>query len=297
MTTEASAQRRGRSTTGAPSDIQMTFAFCQRWRERRDHRRPTGEPFDPTRYAVAPVDHAEARAFVEQHHYSGSYVAALVEVGLWHRPPLRRRDELVGVCVFSQPMNQRVIPARTGHAPDEGVELGRFVLLDEVGANAESWMLARAFRLLQQARPGVRAVVSYSDPVPRRTADGDLVMPGHVGTIYQAHNGRYVGRSCARRRIYGPDGREVSQRALSKLRRGEVGADYAYRDLLAMGAPRMRRGEGAAAYIQRALSDGPFTSIRHPGNHAYAWGLDRRAQRRLPKAAGAYPKAIEVAAA
>lgn len=264
--------------------------FCQRWRERRDVRRRAGEPFDPSRFDVGPVEHAEARAFVERHHYSGTYVAACLEVALWHRPPLRRRDVLVGVAVFSQPMNQQVVPARTGHKPSEGVELGRFVLLDEVQANAETWMLARAFRLLQLERFDVRAVVSYSDPVPRQRADGGMVMPGHVGTIYQAHNGRYVGRSCARWRTYGPDGREVSQRALSKLRRGEVGADYAYRDLLAMGAPRMQHGESAAVYIRRALTEGPFTRIRHPGNYAYAWGLDRRAQRRLPDAAGTYPK-------
>jgi len=268
---------------------QLAFDFCQRWRDRRDHRRPAGEPFDPSRFAVDLVDHAEARRFVEQHHYSGSYVAARVEVGLYHRPPHRRRDDLVGVCVFSQPMNQRVITARTGQPPAGGVELGRFVLLDEVKANAESWMLARAFRLLKRQRPSLRAVVSYSDPVPRHRADGSTTMPGHVGTIYQAHNGRYVGRSCARRRIYGPNGREVSQRALSKIRRGEVGAAYAHRDLMAMGAPPMRRAEPAAAYVKRALAEGPFVTIRHPGNHAYAWALDRRARRLLPPA-GEYPK-------
>lgn len=272
---------------------QLTFDFCQRWRDGRDSRRPAGEPFDPSRFDVAPVEHAEARAFVEGHHYSGSYVAARFEVGLWHRPPFRGRDDLAGVAVFSQPMNQRVVTARTGHQPNQGVELGRFVLLDEVRANAETWMLARTFRLLEDALPDVRAVLSYSDPVPRHTAEGRTVMPGHVGTIYQAHNGRYVGRSSARRRIYGPDGREVSQRALSKLRRGEVGADYAYRDLLAMGAPPRALGEDAADYIRRALAEGPFTSIRHPGNHCYVWGLDRRARRLLPEVAGDYPKTVD----
>ena len=271
------------------ADLQPAFDFCQRWRDGHDCRRPAGEPFDPSRFGVDAVDHPVAKAFVEQHHYSGSYVAARVEAGLWRRRPFHK-DELVGVCVFSQPMNQRVVPARTGQPPQAGVELGRFVLLDEIRANAETWMLARAFRHLEREKPEVRAIVSYSDPVPRRTAAGLVVMPGHIGTIYQAHNARYLGRSEPRRRLLGPDGREVSQRALSKLRRGDVGADYAYRDLLAMGAPRIRRGEAGADYVRRALAEGPFTVVRHPGNHTYVWALDRRARRKLPPPASAYPK-------
>jgi hypothetical protein len=35
--------------------------------------------------------------------------------------------------------------------PEHGVELGRFVLLDEEPANAETWFLARAFKVLRAA--------------------------------------------------------------------------------------------------------------------------------------------------
>jgi hypothetical protein len=54
----------------------------------------------------------------------------------------------------------------------------RFVLLDECPGNSESWFLARCFDALLD--DGVRGVVSFADPVPRRTASGQLVMPGHV---------------------------------------------------------------------------------------------------------------------
>src|SRR5262245_917910 len=53
--------------------------------------------------------------------------------------------------------------------------------------------LARWWELA--ARHGVRGVVSLSDPVPRRTVAGELVFPGHVGTIYQASNAAYLGRT------------------------------------------------------------------------------------------------------
>lgn len=63
----------------------------------------------------------------------------------------------------------------------------RFVLLDECPGNSESWFLARCFDAL--LADGVRGVVPFADPVPRRTASGRLVMPGHVGTIYQGYAG------------------------------------------------------------------------------------------------------------
>lgn len=84
------------------------------------------------------------------------------------------------------------------------MECSRFVLLDECPGNAESWFLARCFDAL--LAEGVRGVVSFADPVPRRTASGLLVMPGHVGTIYAATNALYTGRATARTVKLLPDG-------------------------------------------------------------------------------------------
>src|SRR5262249_11685086 len=55
------------------------------------------------------------------------------------------------------------------------------------------------------------------DPVPRRTAAGDLVFPGHIGTIYQASDAEYLGRTTPRRVLLLPNGRVLSERALSKV--------------------------------------------------------------------------------
>ena len=60
------------------------------------------------------------------------------------------------------------------------------MLAESVPANGESWFLARCWELA--TRQGKHGVVSFSDPVPRRTAVGTLVFPGHIGTIYQACN-------------------------------------------------------------------------------------------------------------
>ena len=45
---------------------------------------------------------------------------------------------------------------------------------------------------------GMRSVVSFADPVPRRVG-GRVLFPGHVGIIYQAANAVFTGRSTARR--------------------------------------------------------------------------------------------------
>lgn len=256
----------------------MKSAPCQRWDHRRPRYRPAGEVIDTTRYGVELIgDDSTTRAFVERQHYSASYPAARLRVGLF-RARAWVTPELVGVAVFSVPASQGMVPRWTGQAPGAGVELGRLVLLDDVPGNGESWFVARAFRLLHEALPEVRSVVSCSDPAVRRAAGGALVCPGHVGIVYQALGGRHVGRTDARWQVWGPDGRTVSARALSKLRTGDRGAAYAYSQLLALGAPRRLQGEEGGVYVARALAEGPFRRVKHPGCLVYTWAVDRVAE-------------------
>ena len=133
--------------------------MTQRWRKRRTSYRPKGEPIDPGQFGVELIEEKVAKAFIREHHYSHSYPAARLRAGLF-----RSGHGLVGVAVFSQPMNSRTI-GRFADVSD-GVELGRFVLLDDVEANGETWFLARAFRLLRKEKPEAEICISYSDPLP-----------------------------------------------------------------------------------------------------------------------------------
>ena len=259
----------------------------QRWRERCATFRPAAEPIDPRRFGVELLDgDREPRAFVERHHYSGSFPAARVRVGLF-RTRAWVTPELVGVAVFGVPQSEAVLPKWTGYGNDGAVELSRFVLLDDVEGNGETWFLARAFRLLRAARPELRAVLAFSDPVARRAADGRLVTPGHVGTIYQAFNGRHVGRANPATKYQAPNGRDVVKRTLDKVATGERGWRYSRESLLDAGAPAQLQGEDDAAYVARVR--GAFLRYRHPGNLAYVWPL--AAGVALPRDGLAYPKA------
>ena len=254
-------------TLEVADDVTLPPGVCLRWRERRGSYRVAGEVENVSRLTVDPIDRVRAKRFGVREHYSGTFPAERVSVGLF------RGIRLVGVAVFAEPAQRRTIP-RWAPGARLGVILSRFVLLDELAANAETWFLARAFRALRRELAGVGAVVSYSDPVLRRSSDGSLVLPGHVGTIYQGFNGRYLGRSGAETETIAPDGTIVDRRGLSKVRNGERSDAHVVDRLVALGAPGPRPFEDPRAYIARALEDGPFRRVRHPGKHVYAWSLD-----------------------
>jgi hypothetical protein len=246
--------------------------------------RPPDEPIRTAEYDVAELpDDALAKAFVVQHHYSGSYPAARWRFGLF------RRGVLQGVAVFSHPCNDRVLTSVFPGRATDSVELGRFVLLDEVPGNGETWMLGRCFRLLR--REGLAGVVAFSDPCRRLNREGVPVFGGHVGTIYQSHNGVYLGRGLPRTLSLLPDGRVFSDRAQQKVRAADRGVRYAVRQLVESGAEPPRSWEPAAlSDWLRAWKGRLCRTVRHRGTHKYAWALSRRV--RLPRGLP-YPKQID----
>jgi hypothetical protein len=257
----------------------------QRWRSGRASYRPAGETINPLRYDVSVIaGDSEAKAFVVGHHYSGTYPAARFRFGL------HRGESLVGVAVFSVPCNAIVLTSVFSGTLLESVELGRFVLLDDVEGNGETWFLARCFEHLRQK--DLRGVISHSDPMPRVSVSGARVFPGHVGTIYQAHNGRYLGRATPRTLRLLPDGQVLSDRAIQKVRAGEVGWRYVVEQLERAGAPRFA---GDRRDWLRVVLPLVTRKVKHAGNHRYAWPLDRatrKAAERWP--AQAYPKAPDL---
>lgn len=248
---------------------QHAFAFDKRWNSRREKwRRPEDGVFAPQICAVDVINESVARPFVADQHYSGSFPAARLCIGLY------QGRQLSGVAVFSVPMQKAVVPRYSGLDGGDGVELGRFVLADRVAYNGETWFLRRAFGLLRTEKAS-RIVVSYADPMERTTAAGELTKAAHFGTIYQASNAIFAGRAAARWLWLDRIGQVVSERALSKIRLQERGHAYAERQLLAAGAEPRRPHEEPAGWLRRVLREPTFRRIRHPGNFAYVFGLDR----------------------
>lgn len=253
--------------------MSVTIDRSQRWRNRRDRYVPNASVIDPAEYAVDVIPEAAAKAFVIQHHYSGSFPAARLSIGLF------RGRGLVGAAVFSVPMNNRAVPLHTGLAnPLHGVDLGRFVLLDDVPGNGETWFLRRAFGALRREKPSILSVVSYADPVARIAADGAMIKPGHIGVIYQHLGAAYRGRATARTEFLTPDGQPFSERAICKIRSLDQGHAYAVDELVRRGAPPPVGGEDLRLWFGRLTTSGFFARRRHPGNHVYAFTLTRAAK-------------------
>lgn len=258
---------------------------CQRWTHGRGSwRHPSEGGFNPGHYSVAPVREGLARAFVVQHHYAGTFPTSRLCYGLHDRD-----DQLVGVAVLSVPMRAKVLtlPFPTLEPYQESLELGRFVLLDEVPANAESWFLGQTWRLAADA--GLRGIISFSDPMPRHRVltlhDGrelsETITPGHVGVIYQATNGIPAGRSTARTLVYLPrQGVVVPARLMSKIRQQERGSDYAEQYLVKLGAQPRPPQRDRRHWLRGALLELGAERVTHPGNYRYLWRLGSRTQQR-----------------
>jgi hypothetical protein len=271
----------------------------QRWRARRDFYRSTHEDFEPSHWRVELLDGPgakdRARDFVVANHYAGTYPQTRLQVGLF-----RARDGLFsGVASFGNgPRGAGDKYGGVGHR--EIVELNRFVLLDEVPGNAETWFLSGAMGLagevLSDRGDQLKVVLSYSDPVPRRSLSGFLTMPGHIGNIYQAHNAIYVGRSRSKplyldRRGIAPDLRMISKiRSLDGERPERGGHAGARRFVEEFGAPERRRGESYTDWIERSLGSPAFRKLPHAGNLTYLWPIGSKSLKRQLRAS--FPEAL-----
>lgn len=256
----------------------MDAPVAQRWKGKRDSYRTAGEPIDTSAYDVVELAKkgGPARDFVLTHHYSGSVPAGRRQFGLF-----RRNGGLVGAAIFSIPTRVEAlaaVPIPHWLLVQHCLDLGRFVLLDDVPANGETWFLGRCFELLQ--REGFAGVVSFADPIRRTRLDGSEVMPGHIGRIYRAHNGVYTGRSKARIHHLLPDGTVFQPRALQKARAGERGRRYAVETLTRFGAPAPARWENLQTWMDAWL---PVICrpLRHGGNLRYVWAFHRLLKRKL----------------
>lgn len=271
----------------------------QRWEEGNARWRSSREVIRTSEYDVAEIlDDETAKTFVRQHHYSGDYPAARFRYGLYHA------GTLVGVAVFSHPVNDRTLTNVFPVHRKEATELGRFVLLDEVPGNGETWFLARCFDALKkkvvlddqgQELRGILGIVSFSDPMPRATSEGKLVLPGHVGTIYQALSGSYLGRGDGRRLHLLPDGRVFNHRTEQKIRKMEQGWKGGVEELQSYGAGPLN--EEPAAWLSRWL---PIVTrpLKHHGNHKYAWAINKHMRPALSAARSMakelpYPKTVD----
>lgn len=261
----------------------MIVDDCQRYNGRRLKRVPANGTIRTTDYEVAPItSSAVARGYIKARHYAGTASSDA------HRFGLYRHGNLVGVALFGPPasMNAHRLVWPTLD-PGEAVTLGRLFLDEEVEGNGESWMFARCMELLANPRlyrpldkhglprRPIVGVESCADPVVRTDIHGRRIFNGHAGTLYQASNGRFVGRTRRERHKLLPDGRVFSRRSISKIQGAERGWFRDAQHLVAFGVdpidPDADRPE-RKAWLDDAL-DELARDLVHDGCLRYVWAL------------------------
>jgi hypothetical protein len=132
----------------------------------------SGGDFDPTGYHVAAIGAKDANELVIAHHY------------LHRRPNTRHAFGLIadtgridGVVIFGTPASREAQISIVPSDPSLVLELNRLWVRDELGRNAESFLVSRALKMLPPT-----VVISYADTAY-----------GHVGIIYRALGFNYAG--------------------------------------------------------------------------------------------------------
>ncbi len=132
----------------------------------------SGGDFDPAGYHVGAISAKEAGDLVEQHHYLHRRPNTSHAFGL-----IADTGRVDGVAIFGVPASRYVQMSACPKAPSSVIELSRLWVRDELGRNAESYLVARALKMIPPM-----IVISYAD-----TAHG------HQGIIYRALGFRYAG--------------------------------------------------------------------------------------------------------
>jgi hypothetical protein len=286
----------------------------QRWREGMSDFVPNTGTVPKAAYEVEQIDGAVAKCFVKKHHYLPNFPQIGAAYGLYTNCGAK----LVGVAIWSNAARNSEV--RYGRVEKNEIrDLSRLVLLDEVPGNAESFFVAEARRQYlkyhktkkrtfggsKRTPSKLRVLLSMSDPVPVSDSEGNIILPGHIGNVYQALNAYYVGRSSPKTQlVVTPGGHIMAGRGYSKVdawlrddskagRGGETMLDRLDKMLPVRGFKEARRRSGKTTEALLKEKDGRgrnrwgLRTQHHPGNIVYAWLVgDKRENRatlkRLP---------------
>lgn len=126
---------------------------------------------------IKQIDRTTAKELIVKNHYSHKLGSnhGILNFGIF------RDNVLMGCAVYGYMMNPKA-KIFTSSVPDGKIlELNRLWISDELGHNAESYLIATSIKLIKKIDPSVVAIQSF--------ADGRL----GCGTIYKASNFKYYG--------------------------------------------------------------------------------------------------------
>jgi hypothetical protein len=191
--------------------------------------------------------HEAAKYACEHWHYSEKIPPSkLAKIGIWEN------KQFIGVVIFGVGATRQLMQPY-GLAPEQGCELVRIALRKHVAPVSKIGSIA--IRMLKKQSPKLQLIASFADPEQ-----------GHEGSIYQAMNWVYAGKSIA---------------AEEYLIRGKR---YHGRTLRNGKPPHLTTKQYAATL------DRQFQVIMGSSKHRYLYPLNDEMRKRIQPLAMPYPK-------
>lgn len=184
----------------------------------------------------------------------------------WYYRPEMPLGKLVRIGVWELGVFKGVVIFGMGASADLGTPYGLTgfeccemvrAALDHDHKTSMSRIIAIALKMLKKQSPGLRAVVSFSDPAA-----------GHVGTIYQAMGWIYTGTTASDKQYIDPAGRVWHSRLASKT--------------------GWKKGLGGS--LIKCAKTSECRAIKLEGKHRYVWPFDTAIALVIRKREKPYPK-------
>lgn len=131
--------------------------------------------FNVSDWTVDKIDYRLAKSIVVENHYSHSMPSAEVSLGLYYK------DRCAGVVVYGPSASSKM---KQSLPSSNYLELVRLFAFDWTPKNVESYLIGQSIKWIRNHRSDIKVLVSFADP-----------SEGHFGTIYQATNWLYCGKS------------------------------------------------------------------------------------------------------
>ena len=130
--------------------------------------------FDRNQVVMQKIPSSLAKNIIVKNHYSHAFPAAELCLGFYVK------EKLNAVIVYGQSASSTMKDS----LPGKYWELVRLFSFDWAGKNMESYCIGKSIRYIKEKYKNIKVLVSFADPEQ-----------GHDGTIYQATNWLYCGKS------------------------------------------------------------------------------------------------------
>jgi hypothetical protein len=139
----------------------------------------------------------------------------------------------------------------------------------------------------QNHRDSYRPAGEVIDPRRYEVARIDDDTTAKAFVLQHHYSATYLGRARARTLRLLPDATVLSDRAIAKLLARHRGWEYVQAMLIRAGAAADQLDTAAGVRAEIARVTRP---LKHPGNHRYAWAIDRSLRKFIEPKGQAYPK-------